>query len=105
MENTVESYSLTDSEGYSEFLTSVGVPWIVRKMILNTRVILEVARNGDTWTLAYKSPIKNTVFEFSLGVEFEQLGSTGKMEKSIASLTESGLSLVTHTERGDEEAS
>ena len=32
----------TGTEDYDEYLTEVGVPWIVRKLILTTSVVLEV---------------------------------------------------------------
>ena len=36
------SYRHTGSEGYEEYLAKVGVPWILRKVILAAQLILQV---------------------------------------------------------------
>merc|ERR1719206_1647686 len=84
------SYTYTSSEGYDEFLGKRGIPWFVRKMILAAPVELQVSP-GETWTMAYKSPIKTNSFEFKHmccrpGVPFEQLGATGKMEGNLVTV-------------------
>ena len=60
------NYTHKSSEGYDNYLKEVGVPFMLRKMILSTGLVLEVTRIGEEWTLAYKTTLKTTVFEFRL---------------------------------------
>ena len=66
MENLEGNYTHKSSEGYDNYLKEVGVPWMLRKMILSTGLVLEITRTGEEWTLAYKTSLKTTVFEFRL---------------------------------------
>ena len=76
------SYSYTTSEGYDDFLKERGVPWIGRKLIiaapiqlevglfssLNTflafKVIFQISKENDLWTITYNSPARTTTFQF-----------------------------------------
>lgn len=64
------------SENFDEFLKAIGVPLIPRKMVAASNPVVEVRRNGDTWTIRMNTLVRTVEYVFEPGqtVETETMG-------------------------------
>ena len=71
-EKLVGSYQFEKNEKFDEFLTATGVPMIARKMMASTSPSIEISKNGEVWTIAFKVLLKSNTISFELGKEFTE---------------------------------
>ncbi|XP_037799369.1 cellular retinoic acid-binding protein 1-like isoform X2 [Penaeus monodon] len=64
------------SENFDEFLKAIGVPLIPRKMVVASNPVVEVRRDGDTWTIRMNTLVRTVEYVFEPGqtVETETMG-------------------------------
>ncbi|MFI1169918.1 lipocalin/fatty-acid binding family protein [Streptomyces melanogenes] len=69
------TYELTSSEGYEQYLESIGVDLANRKAMASAQQTVEIKQEGDHYTLTTTTPAKKTVSQFTLGQEYiEEFG-------------------------------
>ena len=92
-------YKQEKQENIDAYLTAVGMPWIARKTAgnitpaLGSKYVrgwgfgtkyfppnfeLEVTKNGDEWTMTWKSTMMSSTAKFTIGVEFVEKNPRGK---------------------------
>jgi len=54
MDMAVGTFVHEKSEGLDEYLTTMGVPWMLRKVLANTSPTIEIVREGDQWNMTFK---------------------------------------------------
>ena len=70
------------SEDFEAYLAAIGLPWIARKAAANTSPTVEITKNGNEFTLSFKTAIMSQALKFVIGEEFEEKAPFGgKMQK------------------------
>ena len=76
------TYVHEKSEGLEAYLGAIGVPWVARKAAANTSPTIQISKEGEEWSLAFKTAIMSNVVKFVLGEEFEEKAPiTGEINK------------------------
>ncbi|XP_046979488.1 fatty acid-binding protein, muscle-like isoform X2 [Schistocerca americana] len=91
-------YKLDKSENFDEVMKALGVGMVTRKMGNAVSPVIELTKDGDTYTLKSSSTFKNTVITFKLGEEFEEETPDGRKVKST--ITQDGNKLH-HIQKGE----
>ncbi|XP_034951785.1 fatty acid-binding protein, liver-like [Chelonus insularis] len=86
-------YQHERSENIDEYFRTLGVPFLVRKMMSVSYPTLEISQDGDKFTLKTTTLIRTQVSEFTLGVEYEESMASGVTLKNTTTLE--GDSLIT----------
>lgn len=63
----------------------IGISWLLRqtaKAVKKEKVIIQM-NSSNRWTLKSESTFKNTAYEFTPGIEFEELRADGVTVKVI----------------------
>jgi fatty acid-binding protein 7 len=97
---TSKKYKLASSEKFDEYMKAIGVGLVVRKMGKAASPVIELALNGDEYTLTSQSTFKNTTLTFKLGEEFEEKTPDGPKVKSL--ITPDGNKLI-HIQKGEKQ--
>nr|ABL09313.1 allergen Ale o 13 [Aleuroglyphus ovatus] len=95
------SYKLEKSDNFDAFLKELGVNFVTRNLAKSATPTVEVAVNGDTYTIKTLSTLKNSEITFKLGEEFEEDRADGKKVKTVVN-KESDTKLV-QVQKGDKE--
>jgi len=85
-QNFVGKWNLVDSENFDEYMKTVGVGFMTRKIGATVKPVLTVSVNGDHWKMLSESTFKNLTTEFDLGKEFEETTADGRTMKSTFTL-------------------
>ncbi|XP_046979489.1 fatty acid-binding protein, muscle-like isoform X3 [Schistocerca americana] len=93
-----KQYKLAESENFDEVMKALGVGMVTRKMGNAVSPVIELTKDGDTYTLKSSSTFKNTVITFKLGEEFEEETPDGRKVKST--ITQDGNKLH-HIQKGE----
>ncbi|XP_049793900.1 fatty acid-binding protein, muscle-like isoform X1 [Schistocerca nitens] len=91
-------YKLSSSENFDAVMKQLGVGMVTRKMGNAVSPVIELTKDGDTYTLKSSSTFKNTVITFKLGEEFEEETPDGRKVKST--ITQDGNKLH-HIQKGE----
>ncbi|CAF1482286.1 unnamed protein product [Rotaria magnacalcarata] len=78
------TWDYVDGENFDEYLKEAGISWVLRqaaKAVTKEKMIISADNNGK-WTLKSESTLKNTVYEFTPGVEFNETRADGAEVKS-----------------------
>ena len=97
---TAKKYKLSSSEKFDEYMKTICVGLVVRKMGNAASPVIELTKNGDEYTLTSQSTFKNTTITFKLGEEFEEETPDGRKVKAV--ITQDGNKLV-HIQKGEKE--
>ncbi|XP_066943690.1 fatty acid-binding protein-like [Macrobrachium rosenbergii] len=64
------------SENFDEFLKSIGVPLIPRKLMTSSNPVVEVAKEGDVWVIRMSTLIRTIEYKFTPGepIQTETMG-------------------------------
>ncbi|CAF4128271.1 unnamed protein product [Adineta steineri] len=84
MEKFRGAWGFVNSENFDECLREMGISWIVRqaaKAVTKEKMTISTDDNGK-WTVKSESTFKTTVYEFTLGVEFDEVRADGAEVKS-----------------------
>ena len=79
-------YQHNRSEDLEKYFAAIGVPWPVRKMIVNTSPSIEITKEGDKWTISTKTSMTNTTSTFTLDQPWEEtqpMRGTSKVELEL----------------------
>merc|ERR1711934_565268 len=92
-DNMLGKYQLETSEGFSDFMSEIGVNWFTRQIAC---ALYPTATNknlgGDTVGIDTSSTFKSTSIEFEFGVPFDETTGDGTEVRTTATL--SGNSLI-----------
>ncbi|XP_021944577.1 sodium/calcium exchanger regulatory protein 1 isoform X1 [Folsomia candida] len=95
------SYKLTKSENFEEYMKSVGVGLVMRKMAATATPTTEITQNGDDWNIKTSTTFKTTDIKFKLGQEFDEETADGRNCKSTITLD--GDTKLVHSQKcGDQ---
>jgi len=93
-------FKLTSSDNFDEFLKELGVNFVMRNLAKTSTPVVEITKDGDTYSLKTSTAIKNSEIKFELGKEFEEARMDGKSVKTV--VVADGNKLV-QTQYGDKE--
>ncbi|XP_076760711.1 fatty acid binding protein isoform X1 [Xylocopa sonorina] len=79
-------YKLQSSENFDDYLKSLGVGLLTRKMGSSVSPVVELTENSGVYTLKTTSPFKNSEIKFKLGEEFEEETPDGRKVKTVCTL-------------------
>ncbi|XP_034171207.1 fatty acid binding protein isoform X2 [Osmia lignaria lignaria] len=79
-------YKLQSSENFDEYMKSLGVGLMTRKMGSSVSPVVELTENNGLYTLKTTSPFKNSEIKFKLGEEFDEETPDGRKVKSVCTL-------------------
>lgn len=98
----VGSYQNDRAEGMDEYFAALGVPWIARKIMLAITPSLVITKEGEEWSIKYKTAVMDQTIKFVIGVEFDEPALMGsEIFKCLASQDVEGeLSIVSRTSMG-----
>ena len=80
-------YQHSRSEDLEKYFAAIGVPWPVRKMIVNTSPSIEITKEGDKWTISTKTSMTNTTSTFTLDQPWEETQPMRGTSKVVATIT------------------
>merc|ERR1712018_107479 len=72
------TYDRTEVEGYDEFLTGLGVNFLMRKAATASTPVLTVSKEGDVYTFKTSTLIKSMELKFEVGKEFDETTPDGR---------------------------
>ena len=79
-------YKLINSEGFDEYMKALNIGFALRTLGNTLKPSVEIAINGDQWTLRTISTFKNTEQHFKLNEEFDEETIDGRKVKTTISL-------------------
>jgi len=92
-------YKLQTSEKFDEYMKTLGVGIVTRKMGSSVSPVVELTEDGGLYTLKTTSPFKNTEIKFKLGEEFNEETADGRQVKSVCTLEDNKLVQVQKGEK------
>ncbi|XP_015179483.1 PREDICTED: probable fatty acid-binding protein isoform X1 [Polistes dominula] len=93
-------YKLQSSDKFDEYMKTLGVSLVTRKMGASVNPVVELTESDGTYTLKTTSPFKSSEIKFKLGEEFEEETPDGRKVKSVCTLE--GNKLL-HIQKGEKE--
>ncbi|XP_011140012.1 myelin P2 protein isoform X1 [Harpegnathos saltator] len=93
-------YKLHSSDKFDEYMKSLGVGLMTRKMGSSVSPVIEMTEKDGTYTLKTTSPFKSTEIKFKLGEEFDEETADGRKVKSVCTLENNKLIQV---QKGDKD--
>ncbi|XP_043482374.1 sodium/calcium exchanger regulatory protein 1-like [Leptopilina heterotoma] len=86
-------YQNERNENLDEYFKAVGVPYLLRKMILTSRPTLEVIKQDEDnkWTIKTISLLRTAELSFTLGEEFIENMPTGLTIKNVAKIEDDSI--------------
>merc|ERR1711944_56142 len=78
-------YDRTSAENYDEFLSELGVNFMLRKAATASSPVLEVTYDADseTWCFKTSTMLKSMELKFKLGEEFDEKAPDGREVRAI----------------------
>ncbi|XP_015110940.1 sodium/calcium exchanger regulatory protein 1 [Diachasma alloeum] len=86
MVKIVGKYQHERSENLEEYFRTLGVPYVVRKMMSISNPRIEISQNDDEWTLKNVTMLRTQEIKFKLGVEYEEFMPAGVVLKNMTNL-------------------
>ncbi|CAG2102862.1 unnamed protein product [Medioppia subpectinata] len=80
------TFKLNTSNNFDEFLEELGVNVVLINMAKMSTPVVNITKDGDTYTLKTIAGFKNSEIKFELGKEFEEARMDGKTVKIIIAL-------------------
>ncbi|CAF4106719.1 unnamed protein product [Rotaria sp. Silwood1] len=77
------TWDYVNGENFDEYLKEMGISWVIRqaaKAVKAEKMII-IFNDNNRWTLKSESTFKNTVYEFTPGVEFDETRADGAVVK------------------------
>ncbi|GJQ75604.1 hypothetical protein Trydic_g17684 [Trypoxylus dichotomus] len=101
MVEIVGKYQHEKNENLEEYFKAIGVPYIPRKMMINTSPSLDITvdENGE-WCITTSTLLRTIVIKFKLGVEYEEYMPGGVTIKSITTREGDNLKTVSISPNG-----
>lgn len=95
-------YKLEKSENFDEFLKAFGVGYLVRKMAQLASPVVQLTRDGDTFTFTSASTFRRSALTFRLGEEFQEKRHDGAVVTSL--IQRQDACTLFHLQRGDRDS-
>ncbi|XP_053571135.1 myelin P2 protein [Bombina bombina] len=83
MDQFVGTWKLCDSQGFDEYMQSLGVGFATRKAGAMAKPNVIFSRNGDEISLKTESTLKSTEMKFRLGEEFDETTADNRKTRTI----------------------
>jgi len=100
MDKAVGVFQHEKSEGMDEYLTAMGVPWMVRKVLANTSPTIEIVKEGDVWNLTFKVSLKTNKISFKIGEEFQESSPIDQTpQQCVATIVDGNLVITNKTQQ------
>ena len=93
MESFVGKYERVSAEKYDDFLKALDVNMLLRKAATVSTPVMEVAKEGDVWSIKTSTTLKSMELKFEIGKEFEETTADGR--EVTACVTLEGNKFVT----------
>ncbi|XP_063780067.1 myelin P2 protein-like [Pseudophryne corroboree] len=90
----VGTWKLCDSQGFDEYMQSLGVGFATRKAGAIAKPNVIISRNGDEICLKTESTLKTTEMKFRLGEEFDETTADNRKTKTLVTCDEGVLTQV-----------
>nr|WPK49582.1 FABP1 [Pseudechiniscus sp.] len=81
----VGKYKLESSENFEEYMKSIGVGMVMRKLGASATPVLTIWKEGDVYHVKSETTFKTTEIAFRLGEEFDEETPDGRKVKSVIS--------------------
>ncbi|XP_055955349.1 fatty acid-binding protein homolog 5 isoform X1 [Patella vulgata] len=91
MSKLLGHWKLDKSENFDEYMKSMGVSYVLRKVGNSITSYEEIRQNGDEWEILVTSTFKNQTLKFKLGEEFDENTIDGRHVKSTFTLEDGAL--------------
>ncbi|KAH3890912.1 sodium/calcium exchanger regulatory protein 1-like [Dreissena polymorpha] len=88
------TWTLVDTKNFEEYLKAVGVGMVMRKMAAAIKPTQVIEVTGNSWVIKTLTTLKNTVLEFVLGQEFDEVTGDGRKCKTTFTLEGKKLTQV-----------
>lgn len=69
MVQMVGNYKRTSEKKYEEFLTKLGVGFLLRKAATASTPTMEITQNGNKWKMVTSTTLKSIILEFELVIK------------------------------------
>ncbi|XP_050405974.2 fatty acid-binding protein homolog 5 [Patella vulgata] len=87
------NWKLEKNENWDEFMSAMGMNFVLRKVASKLTVCQEIIQNGDNWEINMTSTFKNKSIKFQLGVPFDDETMNGRKIKATFTLKDDVLIL------------
>ena len=89
MANMTGTYIRTKEENYEDFLSMLGVSFVLRKAAtwsMWTIPTMEITKTGNKWTIITRTILKSVEMNFELGVPFGDISIDGHKYKTTVTM-------------------
>ena len=80
------TYTRTSAEKYEEFLSELGVNFLLRKAATVSTPVMEVSEMDGVWTIKTTTTLKSVELRFRIGEEFDEITPDGRDVRAIVTL-------------------
>ncbi|XP_071790941.1 fatty acid-binding protein, liver-like [Asterias amurensis] len=85
-------YKLDKSENFDEFMTAMGVNFMLRKVGNSTKPVVTMStEDGKVFNFLSESTFKNVKLQFTLGEEYSDTTPDGRKTKNIINMVDNKL--------------
>lgn len=81
-----KKYKLEKSENFDEYMKSIGVGFVLRKMANTLHPVVTLEKHGDEYSFSTVSSFKSSIMKFKPGEEFDFETMDGRKVKSTVTI-------------------
>ncbi len=104
MDSFVGKYERVSAEKYDDFLKTLDVNFLLRKAATVSSPVMEVAKEGDLWSIKTSTSLKSMELKFELGKEFEETTADGREVTAVVTLEGNKLITVQKAKKAGEKS-
>jgi len=71
-------YKRTKEEKYEDFLSKLGIGFMLRKAATSSTPTMDISKSGNEWTIVTSTTLKSMTIKFELGKGFEETTVDGR---------------------------
>ena len=71
-------FQLSESENFDDFMSRLGVSYLVRKLGNQSKPLVTVTQDGDNLTFKQESLVKTSQFTCKIGEQFDETSADGR---------------------------
>merc|ERR1711976_359962 len=79
-------WQMVDSENFENFMSRLGVSYMVRKLGNQSKPLVTVSKDDDTISFKQESLVSTSTISFKIGEQFDEKTADGRKVKSTMSL-------------------
>ncbi|KAL3857012.1 hypothetical protein ACJMK2_011715 [Sinanodonta woodiana] len=72
------TWNLVESENYDAYMKAIGIGYVMRKLMNNTKPVIQINVDDDLWTVKTITPTKTAEVIFKVGTEFDEVTLDGR---------------------------